>query len=94
MLDIASALLFLSLGVAAFRRVGPAYGFYTLVVVLVAMSATKLFGMPRYVLAAFPAFMVMGDLARWKTPRLITAVLLAAVQVYCIFQFINWKISF
>ncbi|MEW6203144.1 MAG: glycosyltransferase family 39 protein [bacterium] len=93
-LDLTSAVIFIILSILVFRRLGAAYGFYSLAVVLVAMSATKLFGLPRYVLAAFPAFMVLGELIRWKPLRWALALALAALQVYCMYNFINWKISF
>lgn len=68
----------LALVPAVWRRFGAAYGVYTLVVLaLPALSSKDLFGMGRYVLAAFPCFTVAGD---WisRRPRLVAPLLAAS----------------
>jgi len=46
-----------------FRRFGPGYGVYVLLLIgLSALSTKNFFGMSRYLLAAFPCFAVAGEL--------------------------------
>ncbi len=59
-----------------FRRFGPGYGIFTLLLIgLSAVSTKNFFGMARYLLAAFPCFAVLGEmlvdrpaLRRWALP--------------------------
>lgn len=60
--DALAALVFLSSAVAAWRRIGPAYGVYTLVGVILPL-VHGLVSMERYVVVLFPAMAV------WSTAR-------------------------
>lgn len=55
-----SALLFLGLTPAVFRRLGPALGSFVLVSLLVPLSGNALEGVGRYSAGLFPVFMVLG----------------------------------
>ncbi|MFH1538356.1 MAG: mannosyltransferase family protein, partial [bacterium] len=59
-LSLSISALFLLAGYAALRGIRASYGLFALGIVLAAMSATTLNGVPRYVLVAFPAFMALG----------------------------------
>lgn len=61
-----TALVFLVLTPAIFRRFGPALGAYVLVSLLVPLSGNALEGIGRYAAVLFPAFMLMGSArSRW-----------------------------
>ncbi|MFH1539802.1 MAG: hypothetical protein ABIH66_12685, partial [bacterium] len=79
---------------AALRGIRASYGLFALGIVLAAMSATTLNGVPRYVLVAFPAFMALGRYVRHPAARAALCALSLAVQGYCMLMFIDWKISF
>ena len=68
--------LFVVLGVVAWRRLGPAYGLMALVAVVAPTAAPThaypLLSMPRFGLVAFPAFIALALLCR--TPRVERAV--------------------
>jgi hypothetical protein len=72
--------LFLVLGVIAWRRLGAAYGVMVLVTVIAPTAAPThafpLFSMPRFCLAAFPAFIALALVCR--TPRIMQAVVTAS----------------
>ncbi|MEW5945413.1 MAG: mannosyltransferase family protein [bacterium] len=94
LLDVGTALIFPALGVIAGRRFGWTLGLYALAAVFLPMCASNLTGLPRYVLAAFPAFMAGGWLLRRRALLVPVLVALAAMQAYCIHQFVNWRLSF
>lgn len=94
MLEIGTALVFISFSVIALYRFSLSQGLYSLAVVLAAMSATTLYGLPRYVLAAYPVFAVMGAAFRHPAVKYAAAAALCAAQFYCLYQFITWRLSF
>lgn len=59
-LDIASTLGFIGILALGFRKIPKAWWFYSLLVVLVPASSGTLTSMPRYVLSAFPVFILIG----------------------------------
>lgn len=71
--DLAFTLVFLALAVVAWRRFGPVYGVYALAVIAVPLSAPSsrwpLESMPRFCLAAFPAFMALASLSTTRARR-------------------------
>lgn len=70
-----AAVIVIALVPAVFRRLGPGYGVYVLVaVVLTAISTKDFVGMGRYSLAAFPCFAVAADLLL-RRPALLRATL-------------------
>jgi len=78
------------------RRLGAAYGVYTLLAVVLPALATKDFqGMGRYMLGAFPLFALAGMLLA-ERPRLRVPVLTAAAALLVIGAFgyaRNWYLT-
>jgi hypothetical protein len=70
----------LALAVPVYRRFGPAYAAYTLLVIgIPAVSSKDFVGLGRYVLAAFPAFAVVGE---WLAGRpLVSRVWIGASAI-------------
>lgn len=56
----------------AWRRLGPAYGSYTALAILIPLSSNSLLAIGRYLLEAFPLFMLLGFYG--KDDRVNTAV--------------------
>ncbi len=71
LLDAGSAIAFLALSVPVFKRLGPAYGLYSLGSLAMPLVVT-LDGLTRYVSVIFPAFMV---LASWRPRTALVAPL-------------------
>ncbi|MBI2012319.1 glycosyltransferase family 39 protein [Candidatus Curtissbacteria bacterium] len=59
-LDIASTIGFLAILVLGFRKIPKPWWLYSLLVILIPASSGTLTSMPRYVLSAFPVFILMG----------------------------------
>lgn len=93
-LNLSSSALFLLLGYVALRGVRVSYGLFALGIVLLAMSATTMNGVPRYILVAFPAFMALGTYVRHPAARAALCALFLAAQAYCMTMFISWKNPF
>lgn len=74
-LDLLALLLGLVGSAAAWRRLGGPYGFYCLLQVLVPVSTGSLMSESRFVLAAFPLFIVLGE--QGARPWVDRAVLVA-----------------
>jgi hypothetical protein len=70
-----TALIFLALTPAIFKRLGVAMGSYVLVSLLVPLSSNALEGVGRYSAVLFPAFMLVGSI---ESRRLHEAILVAA----------------
>lgn len=81
-----SALVFLALTPAIFRRLGAAMGLYVLASLLVPLSSNNLEGIGRYAAVLFPAFMLAGSVtsARAHEAILIVSALFLALFV-CLF---------
>ena len=81
-LQVATAILMLPLGVVAWRRVGSPYGVYALVVMLLPMLYPSarfgaLYSFPRLSLVAFPCFIALGLLTARPAVRWATATAFA-----------------
>ncbi len=59
-LDIAATLGFLVILILGFKKIPKPWWFYSLLVILVPASTGTLTSMPRYVLSAFPVFILLG----------------------------------
>jgi hypothetical protein len=70
-----TALIFLALTPAIFKRLGVAMGAYVLVSLLIPLSANALEGVGRYSAVLFPAFMLVGSV---ESRRLHEAILIGA----------------
>lgn len=68
-----AALAFLPLIPVVFKRLGPAFGAYVLISLLVPLSGNALEGIGRYASVLFPVFMVI---AQPKSPRLHEVLLI------------------
>ena len=77
-----SALIFLALVPAVFKKLGLAMGAYVLVTLLIPLSSNALEGVGRYSSALFPIFMLVGSA---KSPRLHEAILLVASLFLALF---------
>ena len=82
LLDLGAAMALLALGVVAWRRIGAAYGLYTLTSVLMPLSFVSdkvpLWSMQRFAVVVFPAFMALATLVRTRRAVVVTVVILAA----------------
>ena len=68
--------------VVAWRRIGPAYGLYTLVSVALPLTFVSdkvpLWSMQRFAVVVFPAFMALATVVRSRLLVAVTATILAA----------------
>ena len=82
LLDLGVALLLIALGVIAWRRIGPAYGLYTLASVALPLTFVSdkvpLWSLQRFAVVAFPAFMALATVVRARRAVWITGAILAA----------------
>jgi hypothetical protein len=82
LLDLGVAVALIVLGLVAWRRIGAAYGLYTLTSVLMPLSFVSdkvpLWSMQRFTIVVFPAFMALATLVRSRRAVVVTAVILAA----------------
>jgi hypothetical protein len=82
LLDLAVAFALIALGIVAWRRIGAAYGLYTLTSVLMPLSFVSdkvpLWSMQRFAVVVFPAFMALATLVRSRRAVIVTVVILAA----------------
>lgn len=93
-LDLFCVALLLVTTVAAFRRLGPAYGLYAAMLLLFILLPTSevkpLYSASRYTLAFFPTFMLLG---RWgERPWINRLILYPSVALFLFFsgQFAIW----
>ena len=70
LLDLGVAVALIVLGMVAWRRIGAAYGVYTLVSVAIPLSFVSdkvpLWSMQRFAVVVFPAFMALATLTRGR----------------------------
>jgi hypothetical protein len=94
LLDLAAAAALLALGVVAWRRIGAAYGLYTLTSVLVPLTFVSdkvpLWSMQRFAVVVFPAFMALATVVRSRRAVLVTAVLLSAWLAVYVVRWALW----
>ncbi len=89
LLDLAVALALVALGIVAWRRVGAAYGLYTLTSVAIPLTFVSdkmpLWSMQRFAIVVFPAFMALATLSRSRrSTALIATILAAGLAVYVV----------
>jgi hypothetical protein len=94
LLDLAVAIALVVLGVVAWRRIGAAYGVYTLVSVALPLSfvsdKTPLWSMQRFAIVVFPAFMALATLVRGRRATLLVATILAAWLAVYVVRWALW----
>ncbi|MDO8487620.1 MAG: mannosyltransferase family protein [Candidatus Curtissbacteria bacterium] len=89
-LDIAATLGFLVILALGFRKIPKSWWFYSLLVILVPASTGTLTSMPRYVLSAFPVFILLGIyLKDRQILRMITWGIFLVLQVALAIMFVN-----
>lgn len=94
LLDLGVAFALILLGVVAWRRIGPAYGVYTLASVLVPLTFVSdkvpLWSMQRFAVVVFPAFMALGTVVRSRRAVLVTATILSAWLAVYVVRWALW----
>jgi hypothetical protein len=93
-LDLAVALALIALGIVAWRRIGAAYGLYTLTSVVIPLTfvsdKTPLWSMQRFAVVVFPAFMALATIAKDRRAVLVTATILAAGLAVYVVRWALW----
>ncbi len=94
LLDLGVAVALIVLGVVAWRRIGAAYGVYTLVSVAIPLSFVSdkvpLWSMQRFAVVVFPAFMALATLTRGRRAVLVTATILGAWLAVYVVRWALW----
>lgn len=93
-LNVSAFVLFSVLGVAAWRRYGPAWGVYALLGVLMPACSSRWIGMPRYMLVLFPGFVMLGEWLRDRRLAWAWIAGSAVLMLVCFRMFLNWQLSF
>ena len=93
-LDLAVAAAVIVLGAVAWRRIGVAYGLYTLTSVALPLTFVSdkdaLLSMQRFVVVAFPAFMALATIARSRRAVALTAAILGAGLCVYVVRWALW----
>jgi hypothetical protein len=89
LIDLGVACVLIVLGVVAWRRIGPAYGLYTLTSVAIPLTFVSdkipLWSMQRFAIVVFPAFMALATVEQSRRAVLVTAPILGAgLAVYVV----------
>ena len=78
----------------AWRRIGAAYGVYTLVSVAIPLSFVSdkvpLWSMQRFAVVVFPAFMALATMTRGRRAVLVTATILGAWLAVYVVRWALW----
>ena len=93
-LDLGVAVALIVLGVVAWRRIGAAYGLYTLTSVAIPLTFVSdkvpLWSMQRFAVVVFPAFMALATIARSRRAVLVTAAILGAGLAVNVVRWALW----
>lgn len=94
LVDLAVAVALIVLGIVAWRRIGAAYGLYTLLSVALPLTFVSdkvpLWSMQRFAVVVFPAFMALATLARSRRATFVTAGILAAWLAIYVVRWSLW----
>ena len=94
LLDLGVAVALIVLGVVAWRRIGAAYGLYTLISVAIPLTFVSdkvpLWSMQRFAVVVFPAFMAVATIARSGRAVLVTAAILGAGLTVNVVRWALW----
>ena len=94
LLDLGVAFALIALGIVAWRRIGPAYGLYTLTSVALPLTFVSdkvpLWSMQRFAVVVFPAFMALATLVRSRRAVVVTATILAAGLCVYVVRWALW----
>ena len=92
--DLGVAAALIVLGVVAWRRIGAAYGLYTLVSVAIPLTFPSdrfpLWSMQRFAVVVFPAFMALATIVRGRRAVLVTATILGAGLAVYVVRWALW----
>jgi len=93
--ELAFAVAMTALAVLAWRRLGPAYGLYSLGVLALAMAAPSdrlggLYSFPRLSLVAFPCFMALATVVRDRRRTIALATASAALLGVYVLRWALW----
>ena len=94
LLDLGVAVALIVLGVVAWRRIGAAYGLYTLTSVAIPLTFVSekipLWSMQRFAVVVFPAFMALATIVRSRRAVLVTAAILGAGLAVYVVRWALW----
>jgi hypothetical protein len=94
LLDLGVAVSLIVLGVVAWRRIGAAYGLYTLTSVAIPLTFVSdkipLWSMQRFAVVVFPAFMALATVVRSRRAVLVTTAILSAGLVVYVVRWALW----
>jgi hypothetical protein len=94
LLDLGVAVALIVLGVVAWRRIGAAYGLYTLTSVAIPLTFVSdkvpLWSMQRFAVVVFPAFMALATVVRSRRSVLVTAAILGAWLAVYVVRWALW----
>ena len=94
LLDLGVAFALVILGIVAWRRIGAAYGLYTLASVAIPLTFVSdkvpLWSMQRFAVVVFPAFMALATVTRSRRAVLVTAAILAAGLAVYVVRWALW----
>jgi hypothetical protein len=92
--DLGVATALIVLGVVAWRRIGAAYGLYTLASVAIPLTFVSdkvpLWSMQRFAVVVFPAFMALSRIVRDRRAVLVTATILGAGLAVYVVRWALW----
>ncbi len=87
--DWSLSLIFIALSIQVWKRLGPRYGLYSLLVVLIPLLSGNIMSMSRFVLTAFPVFLVLPLIIRNKYILYSMYIVCFGLQLLFISAFIN-----
>jgi hypothetical protein len=94
LLDLGVAAALVVLGIVAWRRIGAAYGLYSLTSVAIPLTFVSdkvpLWSMQRFAIVVFPAFMALATLARSRRAVVVTAAILGAGLCVYVVRWALW----
>jgi hypothetical protein len=94
LLDLGVALALIVLGIVAWKRIGAAYGLYTLASVALPLTFVSdkvpLWSMQRFGVVVFPAFMALAVVVRSRRATFATAAILAAWLAVYVVRWALW----
>lgn len=94
LLDLGVAVALIILGIVAWRRIGVAYGLYTLTSVAIPLTFVSdkvpLWSMQRFAVVVFPAFMALATIARSRRAVIVTMTILGAWLCVYVVRWALW----
>jgi hypothetical protein len=93
--ELATAVVVLPLVVVAWRLLGATYGLYAAAAVAIPLSFPSdrlggLYSLPRFALAVFPVFLVLGWAGQHRRVHLATGAVFGAAACVCVVLWATW----